>query len=255
MRRLAVLVTAMVLALLATGPTAAADVRPLPTGTRADYQLGGDRDVPAEVGIVVRDRTGSPEAGRYNVCYLNGFQTQPDAKRFWSRHPRLVLRRNGKPVVDAVWGEQLLDLRTDRKRRQLARIVGRWTHDCAARGFDAVEFDNLDSYTRSRRMLRRSQAISYARLLVRGAHGAGLAAGQKNLADLDGRRLGYDFAVAEECGRYRECGAYAANYGARVLVVEYRRVDYAWTCEHFGAALAVVLRDRDLSPHGVREWC
>ena len=37
-----------------------------------------------------------------------------------------------------------LDTRTDAKRRQLARIVGRWIDGCAADGFDAVEFDNLD---------------------------------------------------------------------------------------------------------------
>ena len=85
-------------------------------------------------------------------------------------------------------------------------------------GFDAVEFDNLDSFTRSRRLLTRAQAVVYARLLVNVAHAAGLSAGQKNLADFNGRKVGYDFAVAEECGRYRECASYVANYGRRVLV-------------------------------------
>jgi hypothetical protein len=104
-------------------------------------------------------------------------------------------------------------------------------------------------------MLKRKQAIAYARLLVRAAHSAGLAAGQKNLSDLDGRTIGYDFVVAEECGRYRECGDYTAHYGRRVLSIEYRRADFRWTCSHYGASLAVVLRDRDLSPRGVRDWC
>jgi hypothetical protein len=104
-------------------------------------------------------------------------------------------------------------------------------------------------------LLTRTQAINYARLLVAAAHRAGLAAGQKNTADFNGRRVGYDFAVAEECGRYRECGDYTAHYGRRVLAIEYRLADFRWTCSHYGARLAVVRRDLALSPRGVRAWC
>ena len=35
----------------------------------------------------------------------------------------------------------------------------------------------------------------------------------------------------------------------------YRRVDFNWTCAHYGSRLPVVLRDVDLTPHGVRELC
>ncbi len=228
---------------------------PLPVGTDVDYQLGGARPVPAHVGIVVRDRKAPPVPGRYNVCYVNGFQTQAEERGFWKRHPALVLRQKGRPVVDSAWGEWLLDLRTPAKRSRLAAIMGIWTRTCANKGYDAVEYDNLDSFTRSRGLLRRSQAVVYARLLVNVAHAAGLSAGQKNLADFDGRKVGYDFAVAEECGRYRECASFVANYGRRVLSIEYRRVDFRWTCAHFGSRLAVVLRDLDLTPRGVRDWC
>jgi len=249
-----VLVLVPLLLLGAAAPAVAAR-EPLPVRTHVDYQLGGVRAVPASVGIVVRDRTARPASGRYNVCYVNGFQTQPDERRFWQHRPRLVLRKHGRPVVDSAWGEWLLDLRTPWKRSRLAAIVGRWTRGCAAGGFDAVEFDNLDSFTRSRGLLTRRQAVAYARLLVRSAHRAGLAAGQKNLADLAGRRVGYDFAVAEECGRYRECAAYVAHFGRRVLAIEYRRVDFRWTCARYGSRLSVVLRDRSLSPRGVRQFC
>ena len=241
--------------LLGTGLSAPASADPLPTGTDIDYQLGGVRDVPDRVGIVVRDRRAAPLVDTYNVCYVNGFQTQPDERSFWRRHRDLVLEQHGSPVTDEAWGEWLLDLRTPAQRRALARIVGRWTEGCAADGFDAVEFDNLDSFTRSDHLLTRRQAVSYARLLVRGAHAAGLEAGQKNLAGWDGTTVGFDFAVAEECGRYRECAAYTDAYGDRVLAIEYRRRDFRWTCEHLGARLAVVLRDRNLTPTGVREWC
>jgi Glycoside-hydrolase family GH114 len=241
------------LLLVAAAPASA--LEPLPVGTDVDYQLGGVRPVPAHVGIVVRDRKAPPIPGRHNVCYVNGFQTQPDERTFWNRRPALLLRKDGRRVVDGAWGEWLLDIRTPEKRQRLAGIMGSWTRGCAASGFDSVEFDNLDSFTRSRRMIRQSQAVAYARLLVRNAHAAGLTAGQKNLAELDGRSIDYDFAVAEECGRYRECAAYVANYGRRVLSIEYRREDFRWTCARFGSRLPVVLRDRALSPGGVRAWC
>src|SRR5680860_1481932 len=241
--------------LLASVAPAAAAIKPLPVGRDVDYQLGGVRGVPSRVGIVVRDRTAPALPGHYNVCYVNGFQTQASEAGFWRKRMGLVLHRGGRPVLDSAWGEWLLDIRTARKRERLARIMAAWTGGCAVRGFDAVEFDNLDSYTRSRRMLTRSQAIAFARLLVRGAHRSGLAAGQKNLSDLDGRAIGYNFAVAEGCGRYRECSDYTAGYGRRVLAIEYRRADFRWTCSHYGAQLPVVLRDLALSPRGVRDWC
>jgi hypothetical protein len=40
-------------------------------------------------------------------------------------------------------------VRTPAKRDALARIVDGWIAGCAAAGFRAVEFDNLDSFTRS----------------------------------------------------------------------------------------------------------
>ncbi|MBS2940114.1 endo alpha-1,4 polygalactosaminidase [Nocardioides sp. J2M5] len=257
MRRLLGTLLPTLLAALLLGPVAAhADPVPLPTGTDVDYQLGGPAYVPDNVGIVVRDRTATPAPGAYNVCYVNGFQTQPGARRFWRARGDLLLRDDsGRLVRDEAWGEWLLDLRTPAKRERLVRIVGRWTAGCARDGFDAVEYDNLDSFTRSRGLLRARHATAYARLLVAAAHDAGLAAGQKNRAGWDGTRVGFDFAVAEECGRYDECGDYTDVYGDQVLVVEYRARDFRRTCEGFGDRLALVLRDRDLTPDGVRRWC
>jgi hypothetical protein len=229
---------------------------PLPTGTDVDYQLGGPADPAPNVGIVVRDRTEEPAAGRYNICYVNGFQTQPDARRYWQGRPGLLLRDpDGDPVEDEAWGEWLLDLRTPAKRERLARIVGRWTAGCARDGFDAVEYDNLDSFSRSDGLMRARHAKAFARLLTARAHDAGLAAGQKNWATWDGSRAGFDFAVAEECGRYDECGRYVDSFGDRVVVIEYRARDFAQTCREHGDRLAVVHRDLDLTPDGVRRWC
>lgn len=248
--------TAILLGLLVALPTPAhAAVEPPPIGPDLDYQLGGVRPVPGSVGIVVRDREAPPLAGAYNVCYVNAFQTQPHERRYWRAHWRLVLKREGRPVVDSAWGEWLLDTRTRTTRIRIARIVGRWIDGCAAAGFEAVELDNLDSWSRSHRLIRPRHHKRLARLLVARAHRAGLAVAQKNWAEWDGRRVGFDFAIAEECGRWRECGAYVANYGRRVLVVEYRRTDFDRACSRWGSRLAIVQRDRELRPDGVRRWC
>src|SRR4051794_28676113 len=209
----AVLVALVVVLLAASphSPSYAATRTLPPVGTDWDYQLGGNRTVPAHVGIVERDRLAPPVSGKYNVCYVNGFQTQREQKRFWHRHWSLVLQDSGRPVVDSVWGEWLLDTRTRAKRHALARIIGAWTQRCADDAFDAVEFDNLDSFSRSHRLLTRADNKKYAALLVRRAHAAGLAAAQKNWAEWDGTSVGFDFAVAEQCAQFSECASYTGH--------------------------------------------
>ena len=247
---------ASLLLVLGLGTAAHAEPALPPTGTDVDYQLGGAVDPADNVGIVVRDRTEEPADGAYNVCYVNGFQTQPDAKRYWlDRRDLLLQDASGDLVEDEAWGEWLLDIRTVAKRERLARIVGRWTAGCARDGFAAVEFDNLDSFSRSGGLVKARHAKAFARLLTAKAHRVGLAAGQKNWAGFDGTRVGYDFAVAEECGRYDECGDYVDVFGDHVLAIEYRAADFDSTCAAYADRLSVVLRDLDLTPQGVRRWC
>ena len=85
---------------------------------------------------------------------------------------------------------------------------------CARKGFDAVEFDNLDSWTRFDGTDRagavpfdEDDAVAYAARLTAIAHALGLAVGQKNTPQLDASTsldvIGFDFAVVEECGRLR----------------------------------------------------
>lgn len=246
--------------LLATVIAVISPVTLPPSGGVADYQLGGAYRPAAKVDIVVRDRTEMPVPGVYSVCYVNAFQTQPGALRWWkSKHPRLLLRdARGRLVRDANWpGEVLLDLRTAKKRAGAAKIVGRWFAGCAHRGFRAVEPDNLDSWTRSGRLLKRSHTRAFARLLVKDAHAHGLAIAQKNTVELDGRRLGFDFAVTEECEAYRECGRYQRMYGRRVIEIEYTdngRSAFRRACRARGSKISVLLRDRDVVPRGRKAY-
>jgi len=250
------LLTTLLVTLLIAAPSYAATVTLPPTGTDWDYQLGGARPVPAHVGIVERDRLAAPLPGRYDVCYVNGFQTQVEQKRFWRRHHwSLVLKDAGAPVVDSVWGEWLLDTRTRATRHALARIIGAWTQRCADDGFQAVEYDNLDSFSRSHHLLTRADNRRYAALLVERAHAAGLAAAQKNWAEWDGTSVGFDFAVAEQCSQFSECSRYLDHYGSHVLAVEYHRTAFHRACADWSTKLTIVRRDVDLTRHGVRRWC
>ncbi len=245
--------------LLAAAVATLAPVPPTPAADW-DYQIGGAFEPAAGVGVVARDRHDEPLSGAYSVCYVNAFQTQPDERRFWRKDPahwRLVLKRDGRAVVDGAWGEWLLDSRTQAKRRALADIVGRWTDRCVTDGFDGVELDNLDSWDRSRRLITRADNRAFALLLTQRVHAAGLAVAQKNWSELaaGGPDLGFDFAVAEECARYRECRSYAAAYASQVLAVEYRRKDFRRACARWGDRLSIVLRDRAVSVDGVNRRC
>ena len=238
-------------------PAIAASAVPPPVNAPVSYQLGGAYSPEFGTGIVIRDSTARPAAGNYNICYLNGFQTQPDQTRWWKRHHRdLLLRKSGRYVVDDQWNEVLLDTSTAKKRRAIARIIGRSVDACASKGFAAAEFDNLDSYQRSRGRLTKRNSLAMAKLLVNRAHSRGLAAGQKNASELGSsarRTAGYDFAIAEECERYRECDAYTSVYGNRVIEVEYTDYStaiYQRACTARGADMSIVLRDRLLVPAG-----
>ncbi|MFF8511373.1 endo alpha-1,4 polygalactosaminidase [Streptomyces sp. NPDC015492] len=64
------------------------------------------------------------------------------------------------------------------------------------------------------------------------------------------RTIGFDFAVAEECGQYEECEAYAAAYANRVYVIEYTGTGYGRACADWGGTLSIVQRDLDVSAPG-----
>ncbi len=224
-----------------------------PVDTGLDYQLGGGYPLPAGVGIVARDRSDTPAAGAYNICYVNGFQVQPGEQAFWeSEHPGLLLRdAQGDLVIDDDWNEAILDTRGSTRRAELATVVGTWIAGCADAGFDAIEIDNLDTYTRSQGLLNEDDAVATLRAFADAAHARDLAIAQKNASELVGRRdeMATDFVVAEECNRYDECDAYTDAYGFGVLVIEYRRQDFTRGCQAY-PDLSIVLRDRDLVPEG-----
>ncbi|WP_335938873.1 endo alpha-1,4 polygalactosaminidase [Streptomyces sp. PTD5-9] len=231
--------------------------RNLPASGVPDYQLGGSYTPPAGVTIVERDSTAHPAKDKYNICYVNGFQTQPEDAGLWkSKYPAAILRDSaGSPVSDPGWpDEMLLDTTTAAKRATITKVLTKSIARCADRGFDAVEFDNLDSWTRSHGALTRSGNLALAKSLVGIAHRDGLAAGQKNTPQLgaSGRKsTGFDFVVAEECVEYQECDAYTKAYGRHVIDIEYSDgTGRKWSsvCALKNRPAMTILRDRDLVP-------
>jgi hypothetical protein len=230
-----------------------------PVNAKFDYQLGGAYPPATGVTAVTRDRHAHPVAGAYSICYVNAFQTQPGALRWWRHHhPRLLLRTSsGQLVHDPGWpGEVLLDTSSAAKRSRLANVIGVWMAGCAQQGFKAVEPDNLDSFTRSRGLLTRDGALKLSTRLAKHAHDAGLAIAQKNLAGLRRRRaesVGFDFAVAEDCQRYHECAHYLRAYGRHVIEIEYADnglASFKHACSARGARISIVYRDRLLRRRG-----
>jgi hypothetical protein len=232
-----------------TGDGSNAEVTLPPLDGKLDYQLGGAYAPPAGVTIVSRDREAAPASGVYNICYVNGFQIQQAEESFWtSMHADLILRDgNNNPVIDADWNEMLIDISTPAKQMAVATIVGGWIDGCAMAGFDAIEIDNLDSYSRSGGRLTEDNAVATMKLFAQAAHAHSLAIAQKNSSELVPRKaeLETDFVVSEECNRYSECGDYQAGYGDHVLVIEYRQQDFNAGCAAY-PQLSIVLRDLNL---------
>ncbi|MFD7919403.1 endo alpha-1,4 polygalactosaminidase [Streptomyces sp. NPDC059740] len=254
----AALVASLATPLVASAAPSAVTLPPAHAGF--DYQIGGAYTPPAGVDVVSRDHSDSPAAGKYNICYVNAFQAQPDAEGDWDSD--LLLRdANGDVVYDEGWGEALLDVRTAAKQKRVAAKIDTLIDECASKGFNAVEPDNYDSYTRSDKLLNKSEAQAYIKLLSAHAHDKGLAIAQKNTSQLAGNRVanGLDFAIAEECGRYDECGQYTAAFDDHVIVIEYNASGLSKACSQWGDKLSIVRRDVDVSPAGssgyVRQTC
>lgn len=239
----------------------AQDVRLPPAGGQYDSQLGGAYAPPGGTLIVSRDRAEAIAAGLYNVCYVNAFQTQPQEAEWWqANHPDLLLRQGGELAEDPNWpGEILLDTRTEASRAGLLAIVGGWIEQCAVDGYDAIEADNLDTYSRSDGALSIEDNLAYAAALIEHAHGLGLAFAQKNGGELEqrGKVVGFDFAIVESCQVYDECDGYTEVFGRHVLSIEYTDTDAAYfdaSCAARGDQISVIRRDRNLTMAGEQSY-
>jgi hypothetical protein len=156
-------------------------------------------------------------AGHHTICYISAGTSEnwrPDFGRFQASD-------QGSGVSG--WaGENWLDTRSSNVR---AIMASRVQDQCAAKGFDAVEFDNVDGYDNGSGFpLTAATQIDYNTFLAQTAHASGLAAFLKNdVAQAQELAPQFDGAINEQCAQYGECGGYSAfvNAGKPVLQAEY----------------------------------
>jgi hypothetical protein len=155
--------------------------------------------------------------GRHVVCYIDAGSWEnfrPDANRY----PASVKGR----VMDGWPAERWLDIR---QIDVLGPILDDRLAMCAAKGFDGVEFDNVDGYSNKTGFpLTAQDQLAFDRWLADTAHAHGLAVGLKNTPSL-AKQLepSFDFSIVEQCVQYRECTSFAPflNAGKPVLDIEY----------------------------------
>lgn len=155
--------------------------------------------------------------GRRVICYISAGSWErwrPDAGDF----PRRLLGRR----LDGWAGERWLDIR---HRRALRALIEPRVQMCARKGFDAVEFDNVDGYAnRSGFDLSAADQRPYNQMLAHLAHERGMSAALKNdLGQVRALEPYFDFAINEECFTHDECNRLMPflSAGKAVLHVEY----------------------------------
>ncbi len=205
---------------------------PLPTlwpprpKTSWQIQFSGDIDLSVDAAVYDLDGfettagqvTTLHDAGRSAVCYVNagGWENwRPDKDAF----PSAAL---GKPL-DGWPGERWFDIRHQGIRAPLEARMDM----CAAKGFDGIEYDNVDGYTNDTGFpLTAADQLAFDTWLANAARARGLEAGLKNNLDqIPDLVNDFDFAVNEQCVQYDECDALTPFVAANKAVfhIEYNQ--------------------------------
>jgi hypothetical protein len=201
-----------------------------PVGTTWQWQLTGTIDTTKNVQMYDVDLFDVPAStvaelharGIKVICYMSAGSWEdwrPDAGQF----PASVKgKNNGWP------GEKWLDIRNI---AVLGPIMEARLDLCKSKGFDGVEFDNVDGYTNKTGFpLTAQNQLAYNAYLANEAHERGLSAALKNDIDQISSLAPYfDYAVNEQCFQYSECdngsNSYVTNFinqGKPVFNVEYK---------------------------------
>ena len=155
--------------------------------------------------------------GAHAVCYVDA-GTWEDFRPDAGQYPAAV-----KGLANGWPGERWLDIR---QTGVLLPIITARVAKCAAAGFDAVDFDNVDGYENKTGFpLTAADQLTFNEDLAALAHTYGLSVGLKNdLDQLAPLESTFDFAIDEQCAQYNECDDYDAwtAAGKAVVEVEYR---------------------------------
>ncbi len=234
MRGFAVVLVGLVALAFCTGVTLAQSPAPVPcTGCWLppleitwQWQLQGQVDLSVQAHMYDIDLFDNSaevveelhKAGRRAVCYMSAGTWEnwrPDRDEF----PEELKGKRYKG-----WkGERWLDIR---RLDLLGPILRARLDQCKEKGFDGVEFDNIDGYLNDTGFpLSYEDQLLYNIFLANEAHLRGLNAGYKNNPGQIQDLLPYfDWALVEQCVQHEECDLYLpfVQAGKPVMAAEYK---------------------------------
>jgi hypothetical protein len=222
--------------LLGAGPAFAARWQPAP-GTSFEWILDGYAGTIPSATAIDTDlfETSATTVARLHahgkkvICYINvgaWENWRPDKASF----PPSVIGR----AYDGWAGERWLDIR---KLSVLAPILAKRMDRCKAKGFDAIEPDNLDGYQQNTGFpITRADQLRFINWLSDAAHRRGLSIGLKNVPEFVPLMVTrFDWALTEDCYDQGWCADMTPFIAARKAVFA---VEYTDTGINFAAAEA-----------------
>jgi hypothetical protein len=206
-----------------------------PLGATWQWQLSGPIDLSVSAAVYDVDLFDTSAAevaqlrgrGTRVVCYVN-----VGAWEDWrSDRDLFPIEIIGDPY-DGWPGERWLDIR---QLDKLGPVIGARLDLCRAKGFDAVEPDNLESYMNDTGFpITQADQIRFIRWIAQESHRRGLAVALKNSNHLaEHLQPEFDFAVVENCltEDMDVCGDLAVftRAGKPVLMAQYEEDGGDWT--------------------------
>lgn len=201
---------------------------PLP-GMSFQIQFSGELDLDVEADIFDLDAFDTEPAviqqlhqqGKYVICYINA-----GAVEDWRTDAHLYPPDIVGKSYQGWTGEHWVDIRD---QEALAPILEARLDLCQSKGFDGVEFDNVDGHQNETGFdLTASDQLKFSRWLADAAHKRSLAAGLKNNPDQIGElEPWYDFLILESCFNQGWCNQAKPFIEAKktVFVIEYSNID------------------------------
>ncbi|MGV3524213.1 MAG: endo alpha-1,4 polygalactosaminidase [Candidatus Sericytochromatia bacterium] len=209
-------------------------------GLRLHWQLSSVPETPTGAAVVDLDLEDSPpaviqrwqRAGSRVICYFSAGSWE-DWRRDAAAFAPSVLGRD----YDGWAGERWLDIRSQAVRARMAARLD----EAVAKGCDAVEPDNMDSYQNKTGFpLTAADQLDYNRWLSAQAHARGLSIGLKNDPDQAAELVAdFDWALTEGCHEEGWCDQ-LQPFGAAGKAVWH--VEYTDTDVDFDAACAATAR-------------
>ena len=191
------------------------------------------------------------------MCYISAGSAE-NWRNDFSEFPNSVVGNS----YDGWAGEWWLDTRNI---SALAPIMRKRMDECAAKGFDAIDPDNVNGHVNNTGFpISRQDAIEYIRWLANEAHARGMAFSLKNSESLVADLVAdIDMMQSESCFRWGNC-ANASRLSAAnkpVFAVEYQEVIGSSTFRNQACSVAqqykfsMIYRDIMLTPGGLYESC